>query len=321
MTNILKYKQQHILIAGSKKLAASISVCMLQAGHRVTIYNPANADVVSPVNQHIDDVLRYTGQVVSSEMLSVVTYPDTAEGYDMAIAITNENVADKIALVHELETWLGNNVPIAINMESIKLSALQQYLENPERLLGANWVEPAHTTCFLEIITNGHTNQQIANDFYNLAKDLWNKDPYILKSDAGIRAKMMCALLREAFYLIENNYVTVEDVDRACRNDAGYYMSFAGNFRYMDLMGTYMYGVVMQELNPELSKNIHIPQFCQQLINYGSKGMASNQGFYQYEPGEAEMWEATFRKFSYEIQHIINKYPFNYIPEDTTVKS
>jgi 3-hydroxybutyryl-CoA dehydrogenase len=321
MTDILSYKHQHILIAGTEKLAASISVCMLQAGHQVTVYNPADADVTTPVNEHLNDLLQYTGKVVSSDAFNVVSYPDAAAGYDLAIAITNENLADKIALVHELESWLGNSSPIAINMESIKLSDLQPHAQHPQRLLGVNWVEPAHTTCFLEIITNEHTNQQIAEDLFTTAKHLWNKDPYLLKSDAGIRAKMMGALVREAFYLVENNYVTVEDIDRACRNDAGYYMPFAGNFRYMDLMGTYMYGVVMQDLNPELSKDTHVPEFCQKLIDNGSKGMAGNQGFYQYEPGEVEMWEATFRKFSYQIQQIIHKYPFNYISEDTAVKS
>ena len=118
----------------------------------------------------------------------------------------------------------------------------------------------------------------------------------------------MYAMMREGIHLVENGYATIEDIDRACRNDAGYYLPFAGNFRYMDLMGAYMYGVVMQDLNPELSKNKHIPEFCRKLFQSGAEGMRDGKGFYEYEEGEAEEWEKKFRKFSYEIKDVISKY-------------
>jgi 3-hydroxybutyryl-CoA dehydrogenase len=262
----------------------------------------------------------YTGETVSIAKLEVVSRLHNEAGYDVAIAVTNENPDEKAALIRELDGILNENATLVINTESIALSALQQYSNNPRRLLGVNWAEPAHTTCFLEVITNETSQQHLVDDFCHTARELWKKDPYVLKKDKGVRAQLMCALLREAFYLVENNYVTVEDIDRACRNDAGYYMTFAGNFRYMDLMGTYMYGIVMQDLNPELSKNSHIPAFCQRLIDVGSKGMVSGEGFYDYGPGEAEQWDAVFRKFSYQIQQIIDKYPFQY-KEQTAVKS
>ena len=319
--DILQHKQQHILIAGNDKLAVSLCVCMLQAGHQVTVYHILHTDFLTAVRVHLDDILEYNGELISLDKLSVVSRLDAEADFDLAVAVTGENIEEKTELIKNLERYLPKHIPIAVNIESIKLSVLQEYALHPERLLGANWVEPVHTTCFLEIVTNDVTDKTLLVDFDNLARQSWNKDPYVLKNDVGIRAKMMSALLREAFYLVENDYVTIEDIDRACRNDAGYYMPFAGNFRYMDLMGTYMYGVVMQDLNPELSKDTHIPAFCRLRIDNGDKGMASGDGFYHYEPSEAEEWEATFRKFSYQIQKIINKYPFNYLEKYTPVKS
>ncbi len=297
----LKDKQQRILIAGCNKHALSICVCLLKAAHEVTLLSNSSADLITPLTHHLQDLAEFQGEIVDLQKLNIISCIETNGGYDMAIAITEEDVCKKTALIEKLESHLDADVLIAINTESIALSILQQAAQNPERIIGANWAEPAHTTYFLEIITNENTEQQLINAFCNTAKELWNKDPYVIKSDKGIRSKMMCALVREAFYLIENNYVTVEDIDRACRNDAGYYLPFSGNFRYMDLMGTYMYGIVMQNLNPELSKNTHIPKFCQHLIENGSKGMANGEGFYTYESGEAEQWEETFRKFSYKI--------------------
>lgn len=312
-------QKQHILVAGDHQTAWSLCVCLLQAGQRVTLFTASKADALKSIHQHINDLNTLNGHIIAVENLNIVSMIRNSMAFDLAIAITPENIGIKEALVQELENKLPDDTLIAINTESFTLSALQQHTRHPERLIGANWTEPVHTTYFLEIITNSFTDMKLADQFYQTAKLFWQKDPYILKRNRGIRSKMMLALVREAFYLIENEYVTIEDIDRACRNDAGYYLPFAGNFRYMDLMGTYMYGVVMQDLNPELSKHTHIPQFCQDIINQADKGMVTGKGFYGYTAEAAAEWDAVFRKFSYQIQEIISKYPFNYQPETKPV--
>lgn len=304
-------QKQHILVAGDHQTAWSLCVCLLQAGHRVTLFSSSKAAALNAINQHIIDFNKIDGKRVAVENLNVVSMIHNQLIFDLAIAITPENLGIKEALIHELENKLPDNTLIAVNIESFTLSALQQQTKNPERLIGANWAEPAHTTYFLEIITNSLTDMKLVAPFCKTAKLFWQKDPYILEKNYGIRSRMLLALVREAFYLIDNEYVTVEDIDRACRNDAGYYLPFAGNFRYMDLMGTYMYGIVMQDLNPELSKNTNIPQFCQKIINQADKGIKSGKGFYNYTSEEAAEWESTFRKFSYQIKEIISRYPFN----------
>ncbi|MEO5646900.1 MAG: 3-hydroxyacyl-CoA dehydrogenase family protein [Chitinophagaceae bacterium] len=141
------------------------------------------------------------------------------------------------------------------------------------------------------------------------------KDPYVVVN-FSIRAKLMTAMIREAGYLIQNGYATLEDIDRACRNDAGYYLPFAGNFRYMDLMGTSAYGMVMKDLNPELAKDIDIPVCFKEVIESAELGMQDKKGFYNYNEGDLEKWEAFFQKFSYEVQNIMHRYPFNYAPDE-----
>ncbi|RYE18875.1 MAG: 3-hydroxyacyl-CoA dehydrogenase, partial [Sphingobacteriaceae bacterium] len=217
-------QKQHVLVAGANKTAWSICICILQAGHYVTLFSKSTVDALKNINQHIIDVNKIDGRTIAVENLNIMSKIPDSVAFDMVIAITNENLSDKRSIILELENNVAAGTLIAINTESIALSTLQQQARFPERLVGANWTEPVHTTYFLEIITNAVTDTQLVNKFYNTAKKSWQKDPYILKSDTGIRFKMMAALIREAFYLIENDYVTIEDVDRACRNDAGYYL-------------------------------------------------------------------------------------------------
>ena len=225
----------------------------------------------------------------------------------------------KKLLIRELEKKLPAGSVIAVNTESIPLSILQEGAIHPERIAGLNWTEPAHTTYFMEIIANAKNDSSLVKHLAHEAKTYWGKDPYIISGDLGIRAKMMAAMTREAFYLLEHGYASVEDIDRACRNDPGYYLPFAGNFRYIDLMGgASAYGRVMKGLNPELSKSIHIPDFFINAAQQCGAAAENGKGLYDYEEGDTEKWEATFREFSYRIKQVIDKYPFAYLKEGSS---
>lgn len=305
---------QEILVAGNDKLTYSITVCLLQAGNKVNLYTPDKEKALESINQHVSDIFVFTSEILALDGLIINTKLNKREDYPLAIIITGENLNDKRSAVEELEKVLPADAVIAINTESISLGDIQDGSENPSRIIGVNWVEPAHTTYFLEIICNERSDQELVDHFHSIAKQ-WKKDPYVLKTGYSIRGRMMSALIREAFFLIEDGYVGFEDVDRACRNDAGYYLPFAGNFRYMDLMGTYIYGLVMKDMNPDLSKNRHIPEFFTNILSAGGDGM-NNKGFYKYKDGEAEKWNELSRTFSYQIQEIIEKYPFKYLEKD-----
>ncbi|GAB3328128.1 hypothetical protein GCM10027299_29850 [Larkinella ripae] len=297
-----------ILVTGWCKTTEGIIACLRQAGHPVTVYtgNGFDSAECEPVSAPTLRIQALDRAVKVTDRLAEVG------DFGLVIACTDENEFQKRALIRQLEVVLAPDALIAITTESIPLSSLQREAHHPERIIGANWTEPADTTFFLEIIANEKTDHRLVNDFHNQAKLFWQKDPYVVYSDTGIRTRMLCAMIREAFFLLENDYVSVEDIDRACRNDPGYYLPFSGHFRYMDLMGAFIYGVVMQDLFPELSKARHVPRFFEELVQDGDVGMATEKGFYSYEKGEVQQWEASFREFSQQIRQVISHYPFQY---------
>jgi 3-hydroxybutyryl-CoA dehydrogenase len=52
----------------------------------------------------------------------------------------------------------------------------------------------------------------------------WGKEPSLLRKDIRgfITNRMMYAMLREAFYFVENGFASFADVDHSLRNDLGY---------------------------------------------------------------------------------------------------
>ena len=304
--------QDAILVIGSDRLAFSVTTCLLQGGYNVVLCTDDIANAEASIKIHFSDLNHFPNSLFKWEDLTIVDRLPAEGRFCFAIIISSENLEEKRRKIEQVAlVFKGVEKLIAINTESISLNDLQKDMAAPERIIGLNWVEPAHNTQFLEIIRSENTDETLLNGFISLVKKYLQKDPYIVFNN-GIRSRLMTAMVREANYLIENGYASVEDIDRACRNDAGYYLPFAGNFRYMDLMGTNAYGLVMNDLNSELSKDTEVPEFFKNIINEGNLGMETNKGFYNYEEGDRERWEKMFRKFSYQIQDIINRYPFNY---------
>ncbi len=298
-----------VLVAGNYEHTFGIIVCLLQADHSVTLFTRSKLEAFEYISsQYLDIFKQQSANLSTLDNLKIIDHFTSKVNYNLAIVITNENLSHKKSIIRELEDILPYEATITVNTESIALSIIQEDTTHPERIIGANWAEPVYNSYFLEIITNEKCNEERVNKFSLIAKSYWNKDPYVLRKDNGIRSKLMCALIREAFYLIVNGYVTVTDIDRACRNDPGYYAAYAGICKYMDLMGTYGYGIVMKDINPELSKETNVPSFFMDIIRRGGLGMKNGKGLYTYLDDEVKKYREFSRNFSYEIHHLISKY-------------
>ncbi|HXL57504.1 MAG TPA: 3-hydroxyacyl-CoA dehydrogenase family protein, partial [Chitinophagaceae bacterium] len=141
----------------------------------------------------------------------------------------------------------------------------------------------------------------------------WGKEPSLVRKDIRgfITNRLMYAMMREAIHLVENGYATIEDIDRACRNDMGYWITFAGLFRFMDLTGIPAYLTVMKDLFPGLDNSTKAPHFIEELVASGAKGVSNALGFYPYTKESAKKWEKLFIEFTYDIRKLSEKYPKN----------
>lgn len=305
-----------IAVVGEGSLVSEISLCLLQAGHQVTEYALQIAGHDTPTLVEMEHGPLEASRM-NARLFSICNLEDLASK-GLVILVTPESLEKKQDLLRRIEGCISPEIPILVNTESFSLDEIREGRSCPERILGMNWVRPAHTTLFAELIVFPETSSELVDELVDLMKGSWKKDPYVVYQGKSIRARMMAAMIREAFFLIENGYVTEEDIDRACRNDAGYYLPFAGNLRYMDLMGTYVYGVVMEDLNKELSNSRDLPAFfLETLAKSSNPGLDAGEGFYSYATGEREKLEKEFLGFGKKIRELMDKYPF---PKDKDKK-
>jgi 3-hydroxybutyryl-CoA dehydrogenase len=300
-------------------MGSSIATCLLASGHAVTslIKNIDNADDARMRVRNFLEQLKEEGRLAENpaDVLQRFTITNKAAdlaGHEVVLESITENVDAKKELFRELEEVLSPSAIIGSNTSAIPVSILQSGLKHPERILGVHWGEPAHVLRFLEVICGDQSDIANAEKVVQLAEG-WGKEPSLVRKDIRgfITNRLMYAMLREAFFLVENGYANYQDIDRACRNDFGYWITFAGLFRFMDLTGIPAYLNVMKELFPELDNASKTPELMEKMVAAGAKGVSNAQGFYSYTKESAEHWEKLFVEFTYEIRKLSEKYPQN----------
>ena len=227
-----------------------------------------------------------------------------------------ENIDIKKLVYQEIEQHISAEAILTTNTSAIPIDFLKDHVKHANRFIGMHWAEPAFTTKFLEIVCSSKTDITIAETLYKIAST-WGKEPTLLRKDIRgfITNRIMYAMYREAFYLVENGYATIEDVDRSCRNDGGHWMPFCGLFRYMDITGLQAYYNVMKDLFPTLNNQTEVPNLIKHIAEDGGTGITNGKGFYNYTKQEAAEWEKAYEEFAFDIRELSNKYPINFVEE------
>ncbi|MEJ7767264.1 MAG: 3-hydroxyacyl-CoA dehydrogenase family protein [Chitinophagaceae bacterium] len=329
--NTLKSQPEDIPVGvvGLGLMGCSITTCLLMSGHQVVAVAPIPVDVETAWPRILGHLSKskaeklttfspehYLAQLTISEDFSLL------KNCQLVIECTIESIEIKKAVYKKIEDVVTETTIITSNTSAIPISILQKETRVPGRFMGLHWAEPSHTTRFLEIICGELSDVAKAEWLYGLSH-FWGKEATLVRKDIrGFITNRLCyAMYREAFYLVEKGYATIEDVDRACRNNPGYWITLAGVFRWMDLTGIPAYHTVMKDLFPTLNNQEGVPKLIDDVVKAGGKGIQNAHGFYDYTPEQAKMWKETFEEFSYEIRRLALKYPADIIEQKLAAKS
>lgn len=304
-------------IVGLGQMGTSIITDLLINGQKVVALAPIKSVLDDSAPSRVEKSLQVCYKqgickVTPEILLKNITF--TRDYHDLGNCwIVLECIKEHIEIKKEIYTRIEETIPkdaiLTSNTSAIPISSLQKFIKFPERFFGMHWAEPAYTTRFLEIICGEDSSLELGEKLHAIAVG-WGKEPTLVRKDIRgfITNRIMYAMYREAFYLVENGYASIEDVDRACKNDAGHWMTFCGLFRYMDITGVQAYYSVMKDLFPELSNQTSVPKLIDEIAKKGGNGISNGSGFYDYTPEQSKEWEESFEQFSFEISRLSGKF-------------
>jgi 3-hydroxybutyryl-CoA dehydrogenase len=305
-----------VAVIGLGLMGRSIAACLLAAGHRVTgVTNDMQASASVPqlirglLQEMRDEQLLHTETDLVMQRFALTEELGDAADAELVIESVTEDLTLKRTLLQDAERIVSSSCILASNTSALPVSLLQEGAAHPERIVGIHWDEPAHVTRFMEIIPGKATSDECLDRVAAMAAH-WGKEPSTLRKEIRgfITNRISYAMFREACHLVDSGVCSVEDVDRSLRNDVGWWIPFAGPFRYMDLMGVEAYHRVMVDLLPNLSTSTEVPKLMRDVVESGGRGISNGRGFYNYTTEEAKLWESRFLEFNYKIRRLTAEY-------------
>ena len=298
-------------------MGRGIATCLLSRGLNVVAFNRTHSRARQArafIDAQMQDMVRrkVIRPSVAKDWRARFRVARTCAGLhacDFVIESVKEDLALKGALYDELESCVSPETVIASNTSSFPLVLLQKGRKHPERFVVMHWAEPAWITRFMEIVRTETTNDSAVARTEAIGRTC-DKEPAVINFDIRgfITNRLMYAMLREACHLADLGVASVADIDKSFRNDIGWWATLAGPFRWMDLTGIEAYGLVMQDLLPELCNDGQLPEIMKKMMQDGAQGTRTGSGFYAYTPESATAWEETWIEFTYDIRRLVMKH-------------
>jgi 3-hydroxybutyryl-CoA dehydrogenase len=308
---------QPVGLVGFGLMGQSIATCLMSRGLTVRVYD-SDRRTYTRGQANIDAAL---AELVRRRLMKAAVRKNWRQRLECAASFDDfapcpiviesvpENLELKQQLFRELEAVVSQRAVLASNTSSLPISMLQSGLKAPARFIGMHWGVPSQLSPFFEIIPGNRTSRRtvkLACEFGALC----GKEPIVLREDIRgfIGNRLMYAMMREACHLVESGIADIATVDRAFRNDIGWWSLFAGPFRWMDLTGIPAYAAVMEGLFPKLSNQKTLPEIMQNAVRAGYEGTANSKGFYRYDKAAIGRWNKAWIEFTYDIKSLADKY-------------
>lgn len=200
---------------------------------------------------------------------------------DYVIEAVVEVLDIKRKVFAELDRLAPPHAVLATNSSAIVSSLIADATKRPSKVLNLHFFNPALVMKLVEVVQGPHVSDETAKVSVALCERL-EKVPVLLKKEVEgfLLNRILGAISREAFWLLEMGVASYEDIDKACVYGAGHPM---GPFRLMDLTGIDLsYTMAMERFRKTGDpKDLPPPSLVEKYIK-GHYGQKSGKGWYDY---------------------------------------
>lgn len=279
---------QTICVIGAGTMGSGIALAAAQSGFYTLLFD-INNDVLEKAKTSIQKNLQYLlekGKITAEEKDSIYQrikfITDTNDCVaDIIIEAIVEKVDAKVAIFNQLAELNHSEIIFATNTSSLSVSQIQAKVQQPQRVVGMHFFNPAQVMKLVEVVKGDQTLDEVAQTVYTLCEQM-KKTPVMCKDAPGFIVNRVARhYYLEALKLVENGIATVENVDEIMEA-SGFKM---GPFKLMDLIGNDINLAVTQSLYDACDKAERFKPSPIQIdkVAKGELGKKTKKGYYNYD--------------------------------------
>lgn len=215
---------------------------------------------------------------------------------DMQAAADVDLVVEAVPEDHEIKASVFANLDKICRSDAIltsTTSAMNIYdlveVSNPGRVLIVHWCNPPHILPLVEIVAGPETKPELIAQIRRMLEDM-GKNPVVLNEyiPGFIVNRLNLALMRECSYMVEQGWVSAEDVDTAFCCNQGMKAPFEGPLEMMDYIGWDVGYAAGQILYYFISSSTEPSVLAQKMVEEGRLGVKAGKGLRDYSDRSRE---------------------------------
>jgi len=249
--------------------------------------SPEAAERGQAVLRHSTDRALSRGKLTAQEQTDLqdrvrftTDIADLAE-CDLVVEAVPEHLDLKREIFAQLDKVVKPDAILATNTSSLSVTEISVATENPRRVVGMHFFNPAQVQKFVEVVRTVVTDDAVVEDVKALAQRI-GKLPVVIGDKAGFIANaLLFGYLNHAVDMFESRYATREDIDAAMQLGCGLPM---GPLALMDLIGLDTAYEICDTMYKQGRDRLHAPSpIIKQMVTAGLKGRKTGRGFYTYD--------------------------------------
>ncbi len=280
-----------VAIFGAGTMGPGLAQVFATAGHDVTMYSRkaetiekavrvAKANLATFVQQ---DMLRESDvPAILARITTTRSVEEAATEADFVIESIAEKMDAKKALYEELDAICPERTIITSNTSYLNIYEVMPARRLPQTVI-AHWFAPPHIVPLVEVVKGPETAQDTVDFVVELLKKVDRVPTVLEKFVPGFCINRFLRIIgREIFFLLDNGYMTAEQLDLAVKASIIPRAMVLGFVQRYDFTGIDLsYGNLQ---NPDFVEAPidNQPTSLKELMDKGELGVKTGKGFFDY---------------------------------------
>jgi 3-hydroxybutyryl-CoA dehydrogenase len=214
----------------------------------------------------------------------VTTHTDLAEAVrdaDLIVESVAEDRDTKRDICQQLDALAAPRAIIASNSSTMASSFFADCIAHDDRLLNVHFFNPALVMQLVEVVRGPHTSDEVVDASLEFVRRIGRTPVLVEKETYGFIAnRILFIAMQEAFRLVEDGYVSMEDADLAVKNGLNWPM---GPFELADLVGLDVTEDILSQGHAQTGEDRWKPiAILTGHTQRGELGRKTGKGFYDY---------------------------------------
>jgi len=287
-----KADMRKVFVVGAGTMGHGIAQVFAQGGYQVSLFSRSQKTldraftlIKTSLDTLAEGELLERSQIpaILGRITSTQSLEEGARNADIALETVAEDAEAKKEIFAQLDAYCPSKTLLASNSTFLNIFDIVE-TSRPDKVLLCHWYSPPQIIPLVDVVKGPQTDEANVELVAEILRNM-GKRPVIMRRfiPGYIISRIQLALQREVHFLLDNDYVTPEQLDEAAKFGLALRMLIVGVVQRFDFGGLDL--SVKNLKNPKIEPTPldYKPRKIFELVNKGYLGVKSGRGFYDYK--------------------------------------